>query len=313
LALLAAKTIALRTAFSMLGEVLNKRLEISGDFDVAVALEIVQVPQPTVSLCRVAEWTIRTLLKRTDNEELRAMLLTSHGARLDALNRKEDALAAHSEASKIYRRLADAHPETFLPDLAMSLYNVSIALSDLGKARWEEALDVSRKSVQLNQQIVQNHPNQVDLVANLGMSLFGLSNRLRDLGHKKEALKVARQAVNIYKQLVTTKPEVFLPHFAGSLRNLGLIFLDLDHPKDSLNATRKATNIFRKLAETNPDAFLPELAKNLDNYGALLILMGCREKALEALREAKEYFQRLAQTNPDVFLSEVDKYNKLKL
>ncbi|MCP4309595.1 MAG: tetratricopeptide repeat protein, partial [bacterium] len=62
-----------------------------------------------------------------------------------AQGRHTDALTAIKEASGLYRDLAQAHPDTFNPDLAMSLNNLAGILSKLG--RREEALTATEEAV----------------------------------------------------------------------------------------------------------------------------------------------------------------------
>ena len=57
---------------------------------------------------------------------------------LSALGRREEALKAAEEAVGHYRALAEARPDAFIPNLALSLNNLANMLSDLG--RREEAL-----------------------------------------------------------------------------------------------------------------------------------------------------------------------------
>ena len=54
---------------------------------------------------------------------------------LSALGRREEALKAAEEAVGHYRALAEARPDAFIPDLALSLNNLAIMLSALGGAR----------------------------------------------------------------------------------------------------------------------------------------------------------------------------------
>ena len=46
------------------------------------------------------------------------MSLNNQSGRLAELGRREEALAAIEEAAGIYRQLAEARPDAFLPDLA---------------------------------------------------------------------------------------------------------------------------------------------------------------------------------------------------
>ena len=54
---------------------------------------------------------------------------------LSALGRREAALEAADEAVRLYRELAPARPDAFIPDLAVSLNNLANGLSALGPAR----------------------------------------------------------------------------------------------------------------------------------------------------------------------------------
>jgi hypothetical protein len=63
----------------------------------------------------------------------KAMELTNESRRLADLGRQEEALAAVEEGTGIYRRLAEAHPDTYLPHLAASLDNLADTLSWLNR------------------------------------------------------------------------------------------------------------------------------------------------------------------------------------
>jgi hypothetical protein len=56
--------------------------------------------------------------------------LHNRSNRLAGLGRREDALAAITEAVDIHRELAAARPDAFRPDLARSLRNQSSALGE---------------------------------------------------------------------------------------------------------------------------------------------------------------------------------------
>ena len=104
LALESAKAIGQRTALSVIGDILADRLEGDGDVDLALKMERAGIPESTVSLRRIAEWTTRTFLHALpDSEEEgvlveRARLFNNLGARLSELGRREEALAAVEEA-----------------------------------------------------------------------------------------------------------------------------------------------------------------------------------------------------------------------
>ncbi len=76
---------------------------------------------------------------------LLAMSLNNLAGFLSDLGQRKEALATVQKAVRLYRQLAEAQPETFLPDLAGSLNNLANRLSDLGQ--WEAALTAAQEAV----------------------------------------------------------------------------------------------------------------------------------------------------------------------
>ena len=80
----------------------------------------------------------------------KAMMLTNESRRMAGLGRREEALAPVEEATGIYRQLADARPDTYLPHLAASLDNLADTLSSLNRAAEAAAIreqaDAARSS-----------------------------------------------------------------------------------------------------------------------------------------------------------------------
>ena len=88
------------------------------------------LPYPTFALAGTAVEVFQQLAAGTaPGSSERAGLLIGLSNRLGALGRREEALAAIEEAVTAYRALAQARPDVFLPDLAMSLNNQSVFLS----------------------------------------------------------------------------------------------------------------------------------------------------------------------------------------
>ncbi|MBF0394756.1 MAG: tetratricopeptide repeat protein, partial [Alphaproteobacteria bacterium] len=95
---------------------------------------------------------------------------------LSALGRREEALEATREAADIYRRLAEARPDAFLPDLASALNNLGIRLSALG--RREEALEATREAVEIRRRLAEARPDA--FLPDLARSLGALGGALGD-------------------------------------------------------------------------------------------------------------------------------------
>jgi tetratricopeptide (TPR) repeat protein len=247
------------------------------------------------------------------------------GIRLSALGRLEEALAASLEAVDVFKRLiqiqpkqsrwsrlfsrpvgasrhrAQTRPDAFLPDLAGSLNNISIGLSNLG--RREEALAASQEAVDIYRRLAQTRPDA--FLPDLAGSLNNSGKDLSKLGRREEALAASQEAVDIYRRLAQTRPDAFLPDLAGSLNNLGVGLSKLGRREEALAASQEAVDICRRLAQSRPDAFLPDLAMSLNNLGIRLSNLGRREEALAASQEAVDIRRRLAQSRPDAFLPDL--------
>ena len=91
-------------------------------------------------------WIARSMVEYSDNPETRAAALNNLGSMLSDLGDREGALDAARESSEIYRKLAEAHPEAFLPDVATSPNNLGNIPSKTG-AR-DRALDCFREVVE---------------------------------------------------------------------------------------------------------------------------------------------------------------------
>ncbi len=102
---------------------------------------------------------------------------------------------------------AEARPDAFLPDLAMSLNNQSNRLAGLG--RREEALAAIEQATGIYRQLAEARPDA--FLPDLAMALNNQSVHLAGLGRREEALAAIEQAVTIRRQLAEARPDAFLP------------------------------------------------------------------------------------------------------
>jgi hypothetical protein len=84
------------------------------------------------------------------------MSLHNIGSMLSDLGRREEARAASQEALAIRRRLAEARPDAFLPELATSLGVVSEILA--GLSRRAEAAQAAQHALQILAPFVERYP-----------------------------------------------------------------------------------------------------------------------------------------------------------
>ncbi|MFF4900173.1 tetratricopeptide repeat protein [Streptomyces sp. NPDC001068] len=211
--------------------------------------------------------------------------------------------AAHitQQLADHHRALAAAHPDAFLPHLAMSLNNLSIRLRALG--RREDALTASEEAATTYRELAAARPDT--FLPHLATSLNNLSVRLGDLGRREEALTAIEEAATIRRELAAARPDAFLPDLAMSLNNLSADLGDLGQREEALTAIEEAATIRRELAAARPDAFLPDLALSLNNLSVRLGDLGRREQALTASEEAATIRRELAAARPDAFLPDL--------
>ena len=301
----AAKTVGERTAHAALGMELARALEREGTVELAERLEP-ELPHPdqTVSLREVGLWVLTKRLAGLPEgsaQEERARILNNLSLWQSALGQREAALASTQEAVDLYRKLAQARPEAFLPDLAASLNNLGNRQSELGQR--EAALASTQEAVDLYRKLAQARPEA--FLPDLAMSLNNLGIMQSALGQREAALASTQEAVDLCRKLAQARPEAFLPDLAGSLNNLGNRQSALGQREAALASTQEAVDLYRKLAQARPEAFLPDLAMSLNNLGIMQSELGQREAALASTQEAVDIYRKLAQARPEAFLPDL--------
>ncbi|WP_328658641.1 tetratricopeptide repeat protein [Nocardia salmonicida] len=239
--------------------------------------------------------------RETGDYPLLALTLNNLSVRLGELGRREDGLTASEEAVWIYQRLAEQHPDAYLPTLAASLSNLANRLGALG--RREDGLTASEEAVRIYQRLAEQHPDAY--LPGLASSLNNLAVDLGALGRREDGLTAIEEAVRIYQRLAEQHPEAYLPDLAASLNNLSVQLGALGRREDGLTAIEEAVRIRRRLAEQHPDAYLPDLASSLNNLSNWSGESGRHEHGLTASEEAVRIYQRLAEQHPDAYLPDL--------
>jgi tetratricopeptide (TPR) repeat protein len=163
------------------------------------------------------------------------------------VGQREAALEAAREAVNRYRTLAKSRPDAFLPDLAASLQNLGMHLSNAGDH--EPALEATREAVDTYRTLAKARPDA--FLPDLATELNNLGVVLSDLGQREAALEATREAVDAFRSLAKARPDAFLPDLVTSLDNLGFDLSDLGQHEAALEATREATEMQRRL-EVSP-------------------------------------------------------------
>lgn len=83
-------------------------------------------------------------------------------------------------------------------------------------------------------------------------SLNNLGIKQYRLGRREESLATTEEALTLYRELASKRPDVFLSELATSLNNLGNMQSGLGQLEDALAATEEAVEILRELASKRP-------------------------------------------------------------
>ncbi|MBT2452394.1 serine protease [Streptomyces sp. ISL-43] len=197
-----------------------------------------------------------------------------------------------------YRVLAEAHPDVYLPNLAVALNNLSGQLGEVG--RGEEGLAAIEEAVDHHRALAETNPDVY--LPNLAVALNNLSVQLGEVGRGEEGLAVVLEAVGHFRVLAETNPDAYLPDLAMALNNLAVRLREVRRGEECLAAVLEAVGYFRVLAEAHPDAHLPNFAMALNNLAIRLGEVGRGEEGLAAIEEAVGHYRALAETNPDAHL-----------
>ncbi len=246
--------------------------------------------------------TLRRLAERdpTRRADLGSLLVETT-KRQSELGDRAGALATIGEAVALYRELAEASPGAFLPDLAMSLNNLSNAQAETGDR--VGALATIGEAVALYRELAEASP--AAFLPDLAGALNNLSIRRAETGDRVGALATIGEAVALYRELPEASPGAFLPDLAGSLNNLSVQQAEAGDRVGALATIGEAVALYRELAEASPAAFLPDLAMSLNNLSNAQAETGEQAGALATIGEAVALYRELAEVNPGAFLPDL--------
>ncbi|MFC8339837.1 tetratricopeptide repeat protein, partial [Streptomyces rubiginosohelvolus] len=197
-----------------------------------------------------------------------------------------------------FQALAAENPDTFLPNFASALSNLSIRLGGVG--RRDEGLAAAQEAAGHYRTLADANPDAY--LPNLATALNNLSALLGQVGRHDEGLAAAQEAAGHYRTLADANPDAYLPNLAMVLNNLSALLAEVGRRDEGLAAAQEAAEIRRTLADANPDAYLPNLAIALNNLSNRLGGVGRRDEGLAAAQEAVKIRRTLADANPDAYL-----------
>jgi tetratricopeptide (TPR) repeat protein len=231
-----------------------------------------------------------------------AGILNNYGCFQDVedAGQREKAIFALSEATRLYRRLTEANPRTFMPDLAMSLHNLGDRLAEAG--RRDEAVAATAEAAQIYRRIVEVNPSAFE--QRLGQTLEHLSMHFHEGGRREDAVQTAREATRVHRRLAEKKPHESTPALARSLSALGVACHGAGHKQEALTATEEAVRIYRRLAQVDPERYEAGLAGTLDHLSIRLAKVQRMQEAITVADEAARIYRRIRTSKPELYASD---------
>ena len=284
----------------ILGDLLNEALNRQPVSPDVLARLAHAAPHPSFALAPLAATVLTQLVDQSSDIGQRAGRLLDLATRLADLGLWDEGLAAIEEAVAIRRRQVETSPDTFLPDLALSLNNQTAILGTL--KRWDEALAAAEEAVSIRRDLARDNPDTV--LPDLAQSLNNLSRCLNEMGRPEQALAANEEAVAIRRDSTLDRPEMLFA-LGAALNNRAISLDALERPAEALAAVEEATRIYRELAATRPDAYLCIFARSLNNQSNSLAALKRQAEALAAAEEATRAYRILALMRPAAFLSDL--------
>jgi tetratricopeptide (TPR) repeat protein len=112
-----------------------------------------------------------------------------------------------------------------------------------------------------------------------------LGSRLSAQGNHAGSVSACREAIQIFRDLVTREPDTYLPHLSQALHNFGLSLRDLKRHQEALEALQESVAIQRNSPYRQSDLFRASLASSLDALGICLHELGRSSEAARVMEE----------------------------
>ncbi|KAJ7458634.1 hypothetical protein B0H11DRAFT_2199400 [Mycena galericulata] len=214
------------------------------------------------------------------------------------------------EALEVRRKLMETDP-TIRKDLAPSLVNLGVHLSNLG--RYKDAVHADEEAVELYRKLSETDPTirktlliPYEEAVELYRKLSETDPTIRkDLliacmksGRYEHALCADEEVVNLRRKLVEMDPTV-MQSLGYSLENLGLSLSAMGHQEAAIVAGEEAVDICSKLPRPNVESEL-SLANRLKQLATYLDAVDRHEDALRSREKGAEIHHRLGETDPEL-------------
>jgi hypothetical protein len=250
--------------------------------------------EQTLNICSESHQIYKLLAKSNPNtyQENLASILNLLAGCLSENEFKEKAIEASEKSIVIYEELYARAPSKFASEFAHSLMCFSAYLSEHDKN--EQALEAASKAMELYREVESKH--------GIGQTLRYISMGLSYTNQKVEALRAARESVEIYELLAFENPAIYSDILADNLYELSASLAENNKMQEALQVCKRSVDLYKKLAKENV-SYLGNLANNLTALASKMEHNNQVKAAIETTTEALEIYEILEEKNPSLYAS----------
>ena len=195
--------------------------------------------------------------------------------------------------------------------VARAAYNYSLALADVGDDK--PACEHAEIAVHHYQMLANDKRNakvpalinkdNIDIETELAGACVNFGTQLRAEVDFKNALLQTEQALELFKQLITLKPDKFERSFCLCMTNLSALYADIEDHIQALDYSHQALAMEKKRHEKSPesDSCTSDYALSLQNNAVFLNKIGQLDEAIVITKQALELRKQLSQDKPDSY------------
>jgi tetratricopeptide (TPR) repeat protein len=191
-------------------------------------------------------------------------------------NQFQEAVGVYETVLTLYRELAKANPEAYLPYVATTLNNLALLYS--ATQRMKAAEEAYREALSTYRELAKANPEAY--LPYVATTLNNLAVLYSDTQRMKAAEGAYREALSIRRELAKANPETYLPDVAMTLNNLANLYRATQRLKAAEECCREAERLLDPLWHANPQVHGDLMAKILWMHALLCELpSGSRKDA----------------------------------
>ena len=222
---------------------------------------------------------------------------------MEQIGDKTEALDAYRQAIRIFKTLADEHPDEpeHAANLALCQNNLGLLLSACDQS--DEARECYEQAMVVQRQLILSHPNEVRYQSDMASTFGNAALLAASTDRVEDAKNDYAQAIAIQKRLVQqASDDLNKLHALAVIYNNYSRFLVKIDPATAMDASDKARTLQEKIAEASPDSieYQSDLALCYVNLGTLEGVNDKLDKAEASYRRAIGIQEQIVRKAPSV-------------